>query len=75
MLWPNVLACNCQRFDVAFGHVTWLILVELIVSLYININACMCQCPFGGVVYIYLLNVDCGLMTCCEMDEFGSLVC
>ncbi|KHG14086.1 hypothetical protein F383_19447 [Gossypium arboreum] len=29
MIWPNVLACNFQRLDVVFGHVTWLILVEL----------------------------------------------
>ncbi|KHG08788.1 hypothetical protein F383_36046 [Gossypium arboreum] len=32
MIWPNVLACNSHRLVLVFGHVIWLILVELVVS-------------------------------------------
>ncbi|KHG16331.1 hypothetical protein F383_31948 [Gossypium arboreum] len=37
LIWPNVLACICQRLVLVFGHINWLNLANMVVSLSIFI--------------------------------------
>ncbi|KHG02107.1 hypothetical protein F383_24419 [Gossypium arboreum] len=37
LIWPIVLACICQRLVLIFGHINWLNLTNIVVSLRIFI--------------------------------------